>query len=223
MLRPHHGWREVEIAECGEPLVAVGGPDGAGQRGIVHSATTAPVLVRQSVAERLVRAAAALGPGRGLQVVEGHRSHRRQDDLFRERLYRLAAIYPDWPPDALEEVAAEVIEVPSRSTVAPPPHRTGGAVNVTLCHDDGQPIDLGGDIGVSGRSASPGAHDMSGDPLQGPRRELFWALAATGMVVDVDRWWHWSYGNQRWAVVTGGRAIYGPIDPSGTPDDRMVR
>lgn len=211
-LRGGHGWREVPIDEGGEPLVDL---DGVRPTLVATAGGAGPIRVRRGVAERLAAAASTVERAdRTLVVVEGHRSHRRQAELFRERLYRLAAMHPDWPPDALEDVAAEIVAPPSPSRVAPAPHRTGAAVNLALGDARGRPLTT---IGAPGHSDTAGIaeDDPSGEA---DRRLLFWALAGAGLVVDGERPWHWSHGDQRWAVVSGAAvAIHGPVDAPDAP------
>ncbi|MFD3503864.1 M15 family metallopeptidase [Streptomyces sp. NPDC058676] len=42
------------------------------------------------------------------------------------------------------------------------------------------------------------------------------ALTAVGMVNYPTEWWHWSFGDQYWALVSGvDHAVYGPTHPDG--------
>lgn len=81
-------------------------------------------------------------------------------------------------------------------------HTTGGAVDLTLAGaDDDPPADL-----PCCRS------DAVAPPPPGRLRILTGALTAAGLVNDVQRWWHWSYGDASWAGVTGAaQARYGPV------------
>ena len=38
-------------------------------------------------------------------------------------------------------------------------------------------------------------------------------LGGAGLVNYPTEWWHWSYGDRYWALVTGAaHALYGPVD-----------
>ena len=76
--------------------------------------------------------AASLPDGHGLVVWDGYRPIATQAALYGAYLEELTMVHPDWPADALEEAAARYVTPPSRSLVAPPPHLTGGAVDLTL-------------------------------------------------------------------------------------------
>lgn len=83
-------------------------------------------------------------------------------------------------------------------------HLTGGAVDLTL-----SPVD--GDV----PAALPCCRcDPVAPAVPATVRLLTDALAASGLVNDVSRWWHWSYGDSSWAVATGAaHARYGPVPP----------
>jgi D-alanyl-D-alanine dipeptidase len=80
------------------------------------------------------------------------------------------------------------------------PHRTGAAADLTMCDARGVGLDLG--------SAVPA-----------DRRILGMALSGAGLVNLPGAWWHWSFGDPYWALVSGARAaIYGPVEPTSTKD-----
>ena len=98
------------------------------------------------MAERLARARAGLPDGLSLVVWDGYRSIETQAALYDAYLDELTMVHPDLPADALEEAASRYVTPPSRSPAAPPPHLTGGAVDLTLADGDGGPLDLGTDF-----------------------------------------------------------------------------
>jgi zinc D-Ala-D-Ala dipeptidase len=80
-------------------------------------------------------------------------------------------------------------------------HDTGAAVDLSLSTVDGEERPL----------ESTAAAD---------RALLSKVLAAMGLVNHPTRWWHWSYGDRYWAVVTGAAATrYRPVcvAPTGGP------
>lgn len=81
-------------------------------------------------------------------------------------------------------------------------HATGGAVDLTLAGaDDDAPADVPCCRGVAAAPATAGRLRM-----------LTGALTGAGLVNDVQRWWHWSYGDASWAGATGAaQARYGPV------------
>ena len=219
-LQGTEAWRDVPLEPIDEPLVPVAdigprvfdvpryhrqGLPGAMPHG----------WVREGIAERLDRVAHSLPREMTLVVWDGYRPFETQASLFGSYVDELIAAHPDWPADALEEAAARYVTPPSRSIVAPPPHLTGGAVDLTLGDPEGVPLDLGTDFDVFTPEAGARSFEASPGEVRDHRRILFWAMAAQGFTSYVEEWWHFDRGDQFWALVTGRTAYYGPADPPG--------
>jgi D-alanyl-D-alanine dipeptidase len=216
-LATTEGWRDVDLDPVDEALVPVAdihplvrddpryhaeGLPGALARG----------WVRAGVADRLARVAAGLPDGLGLVVWDGYRPIATQAALYGSYLEELTMVHPDWPADALEEAAARYVTPPSRSLVAPPPHLTGGAVDLTLADGDGLAIPLGTEFDAFvPEAATRGLEDTPGR-ARDLRRILFWAMNAEGFTSYHEEWWHFDYGDQFWGLVTGRPAVYGAAD-----------
>lgn len=217
-LRPKHGWMEVPIEPVDEPLVAV---DTLGPR--IHDRAEYHLWgvpgslprswLRQGVAERLRRVADGLPGGLGLVVWDGYRPLEVQSALYRAYLTELAAVHPDMPADALEDAAARFVTPPSRSLLAPPPHLTGGAVDLTLADSDGAVIELGTGFDAFVEEAVTRALEPEPGRWRDGRRLLFWAMHAEGFTNYPEEWWHFDFGDQFWGLVHDRPAIYGPADP----------
>ncbi|MGD9571819.1 MAG: M15 family metallopeptidase [Thermoleophilia bacterium] len=207
------GWREVPIAAVEEPLVRVAeiGPrviddpryHAAGLPGAIDRG-----WIREGVAGRLAAVAAALPDGMTLVVWDGYRPIETQAALYDGYLSELEMVHPDWPADALEDAAARYVTPPSRSLVAPPPHLTGGAVDLTLGDGDGRPLDLGTDFDAFVPEAGSRALEEVPGTARDLRRTLFWAMHAEGFTAYAEEWWHFDHGDQFWGLATGLPARY---------------
>ncbi len=89
-------------------------------------------------------------------------------------------------------------------------HTTGGAVDVTLSWH-GIPLALGTDYPSTDESAQLNAFEQTAGPVRDLRRLLATHLFEHGMVPDPAAWWHWSYGDARWAVHFGTLPRYEAI------------
>ncbi|MFG1606547.1 hypothetical protein [Actinoplanes sp. NPDC049265] len=81
-------------------------------------------------------------------------------------------------------------------------HPTGGAVDLALFDAGGEP------------PAELPCCDCDPVTPASPAcvRLMTEALTAAGLVNDVARWWHWSYGDRFWAYAVGAsHARYGPV------------
>ncbi len=172
--------------------------------------------VRKGVGERLVRASESLPDGLVLLIWDGWRSIETQTALFEAHVDDLAQQYPHLQRPELEQVARPYVTPPDPGHHAPPPHVTGGAVDLTLADADGTELDLGTGFDAFVPEAGAAALEGISIPARANRRLLFHALTAQGLTAYVEEWWHFDHGNQFWAAVTGGTPRYGVAEvPSG--------
>ena len=115
-----------------------------------------------------------------LVVWDGYRPIATQAALYNGYLDELTMVHADWPADALEDAAARYVTPPSRSALAPPPHLTGGAVDLTLGDGDGRPLDLGTDFDAFVPEAAVRALEDAPGRARDLRRTLYWAMAGQG-------------------------------------------
>jgi D-alanyl-D-alanine dipeptidase len=166
--------------------------------------------VRETVAAMLAAAQASLGSGRRIQIIEGYRSLDVQRALFLNTCEQLRCRHPDWSEEHLRECANAWVAAPDID--APPPHTTGGAVDLSLVDADGDAVDMTGPMGWNELTAPTDSLAIP-DRARENREQLRAALAGAGLTNYPGEWWHWSYGEPGWAVRTGQpRAIYGALE-----------
>jgi len=221
-LHANDGWRDVPITPTDEPLVPVDAIDGRIIDRAQYHAWGLPgslprSWVREDVATRLGRVARGLPEGFTLVVWDAYRPLTVQSALFSAYLAELIAVHPEMPADALEHAAARYVTPPSRSVLAPPPHLTGGAVDLTLGFADGRVRDLGTDFDAFVPEAETHAFEHVDAPTRELRRLLYWSMRAEGFTNYSEEWWHFDFGDQFWGLVTGHPAVYGPAPPPPAP------
>ncbi|GAA0279322.1 M15 family metallopeptidase [Cryptosporangium japonicum] len=196
----------VETSECGEPAV-----DAAGLRVDRREARYNPLLhfVRSGLYERLLRAEEGLPNGVRLLLVEGYRPPAVQLQQFMAYVDVLRGRHPDWTAELLRREASRFISPPEVA-----PHCTGGAIDLTLCSDDGVELDMGTEVNASPVASAnrcyTGAPDIPAEAAAN-RRLLVDALTRAGLVNYPTEWWHWSFGERYWAYSTGSQARYAPL------------
>lgn len=181
------------------------------------------VWVRTEVAERLERAADALGSrGCGLLVWDGWRPPDLQAELY-EEYRRTIAAERGLAGAELDRVVGEFVNPPDVED-PPPPHSTGGAVDLTLYDAaGGAPLDMGGDFDELTDRTHPDFYER--DELTAEervyrdrRRLLHEAMTDAGFVRFPTEWWHFEFGTAFWAQGTGEpprfRRVAGPRSPS---------
>ncbi|GAA3576585.1 M15 family metallopeptidase [Amycolatopsis ultiminotia] len=172
------------------------------------------VRVRAGLAARLAEARSALPPGVHLRIIEGHRSVADQRAILDEYTGQLRALHPDADEAELNRLASRFV-----APVAVAPHVAGAAVDLTLVDDAGEELWMGTPVDATPEQ-SDGACCFAAevDPTaRGNRTLLADALGGAGLVNYPTEWWHWSYGDRYWALLTGaGHARYGPVEAEAT-------
>jgi zinc D-Ala-D-Ala dipeptidase len=152
--------------------------------------------LRDSALQRLIAVAEALPPRLGLAVFDAYRPLALQAELY-------DAAYGDsrLPPGFVSEPVAD--------PTTPPPHLTGGTVDLSLTID-GIPLALGTDFDGFTAEAETVSLEASPGPERELRRFLVHRMRAEGFVALHCEWWHFEYGTRRWAAIKGVSPIYGP-------------
>jgi D-alanyl-D-alanine dipeptidase len=179
---------------------------------LAHRFGPARAAVRSSLADRLEQASRALPAGVALRVVEGHRSIESQRDIIRRYGAELSEVHPGIGPDDLRVLTSRYV-----SPVEVAPHVAGAAVDVTLVDGAGRELDMGTPLDATPEQSGGDCYfdaPRIGRAARANRAVLAGALAGAGLVNYPTEWWHWSYGDRYWALVTGAaEAAYGPVLP----------
>ncbi|MEB3262889.1 MAG: M15 family metallopeptidase [Synechococcus sp.] len=241
-MRP---WSSIPIHDCGEPLQAL--PPGLLRLephpyqalGAPYGSAAGPFQLRSGVVERLLRAQGILQerePRWRLAIFDAWRPVAVQRFMVchtvEEECRRLAlepapalALIEEQPEPGASEAHRQVVATvgrfwapPSDDPATPPPHSTGGAVDLTLASADGTPLEMGGAIDALEAVSEPDHYrEAAGMDPTGPaalwhgrREQLRQAMEAAGFAQHPNEWWHFSHGDQLWAWQRGeGSARYG--------------
>ena len=229
-MRP---WSSLPIQENHEPLVALPEqllriePHPYAALGAPYGLELSPFRLRQGVVDRLIQAQVTLQRHQAqwrfavfdawrpvavqafmVNHAIGEECHRRGVDPMTDSPGRQAAV----------EDVGRFWAPPSESAATPPPHSTGGAVDLTLADAQGQELAMGGAIDAIGPISEP-LHYAAMAQQQPDSQEAFWhgrrlalteAMQAAGFAQHPNEWWHFSWGDQLWAWRTGAvQACYG--------------
>jgi D-alanyl-D-alanine dipeptidase len=186
------------------------------------------LLLRRSVAARLQTADQTLRRhGLSLHVHDAYRPLAVQRYFHDEWMH--ARVRGSHPGLGAAEIAAEVEKywaAPTTSESSPAPHSTGGAVDVTIrLVEGGEPLYMGSIFDDVTRLAHtdhferPNAGESYSDAeARANRRLLYWAMLACGFANNPNEWWHFSWGDQMWARLTGVVAAhFGPAEDAPSP------
>jgi len=174
--------------------------------------------LRRTVAEKLAQVNARAGEA-GLELF--------LFDAWRPR--QVQAYFHDvWMPRALQRrnpslAGAALIEeverywaAPSDSEASPAPHATAAAVDLTLRWKGGEQLWMGSlfddvtALAHRGRFENLDADNFSfsDQEARSNRRLLHWLMVEEGFAGHPDEWWHFSWGDQMWAALTGAPAAH---------------
>lgn len=179
--------------------------------------------LRATVGERLARADRRLRAG-GLRLflLDAWRP-RAVQAYFHDAWFprEVRARHPDWGEAQVLAEVERYWSAPSREG-APAPHATGAAVDLTLITRDGAGLFMGSVFDEGGELAHPDRFEavnaasatFSELEARGNRRLLHWVLCEEGFAAHPEEWWHFSYGDQMWAALTGApEALFGEAEP----------
>lgn len=204
--------RRIKIVENGEPLVDFlrHCPDLLLDRDRFHYRRE--TVVRQTVAEMLCKAAQALPSGHRLLMVEGWRAPHIQRRMYLAIWQRFREQHPDWSEVTLKRVVNR-FSAPMNLRV-PPPHTTGGAVDVMLADAEGNPVNVTDPFDPYNPKCFAFAAPGLTPEAREHRRILADAMLSGGLTNYPSEYWHWSYGDQGWAYRNGKpNALYAAITP----------
>ncbi|WP_370132447.1 M15 family metallopeptidase [Streptacidiphilus sp. EB103A] len=201
----------IGLHECGEALVDVREHGGIEVDHRKQDTSGAFAHVRQGLLDRLLHAQSLLPGGMRLLFVEGYRPPALQRRYFEDYADELRASNPGWSARQIREATSRFVSPPEIA-----PHSAGAAIDLTLLDGTGHEVDMGTRMNASPEESDGACYTQAPTipaQAQANRAELGRALSAAGLVNYPTEWWHWSFGDRYWALMTGQpTAPYGPVD-----------
>jgi D-alanyl-D-alanine dipeptidase len=209
----------MPIVDCGEPLIDVANSKLITYGSPPECPETEPFyrLLREGVISRLEKAQQRLPIGLRFRLYEGFRSPQVQKMLFDGQLRRIREENPSCDEKWCYVQAAKLASplCTFEGVQITPPHSTGGAVDIEIVDNSGRPLDFGMELSewnVVPPQLCATACDRLSDAAVRNRKLLVEILAAEGFINYPREWWHFSYGDQYWAFVSGNtNAVYGAV------------
>ncbi len=183
------------------------------------SGATFEQKLREEAVVRLVRAARLVASeGLRIKVWDAHRPLETQQGLFDGFWRMLSVASPSLSYEQLMALTQTYVSVPSENITRPSPHFTGGPVDVTLVDRAGRELNMGTGFDHFGPEAATAYFEnprnivtLSDVEAMMNRRRLYHAMIGAGFSNYSEEWWHFDFGNQFYARMTGRQAKYGPI------------
>lgn len=154
--------------------------------------------LRESVANKLYQATTLLPKGYQFKIFETYRSIDKQKLFWARELAKVKALHPDWSTEKVEEEANNGIANPYKIGSG---HQTGAALDLTLCKN-GKELNMGTPyLDTNSPKARTWGKGLTVEQMKN-RSMLYFLMAMAGLVNYRLEWWHYSYGEQEWAVTT---------------------
>jgi D-alanyl-D-alanine dipeptidase len=229
-------YQRIPIVECGEPLVpipiehfGVESPHPYEKLGAPYGARS-PFYLRQGVLDSLFEAQFHLQrshPGWRIQIFDAYRPIAVQQFMVDYTFTQLCGekgLSDAEIESQRDAILAQVYQFwasPSLDPATPPPHSTGGAIDVTLVDETGTPLDMGCPIDEISPRAYPqhfaNARDSQSRQYHDRRQFLARIMAMAGFQRHPNEWWHFCLGDQMWVWLCerDKTARYGRVESVG--------
>ena len=205
-------FESIPIEESGEPLIDLSGYPFVLEPVYFKQGLSddSRMFLRKSVAEKLLKIQNDLKIYT-FKILDGFRPRTVQNAIYEMFWNELKRKHPNWDEERLKtEVGIFVTDAKNPNRI--PPHATGSTVDLTLVDTSDKELDMGTVFDHFGPEASSlyfEEHSIN-EPAQKNRKILRDAMSVEDFSVDKDEWWHFDYGNQKWAVeLNKPKAIFG--------------
>ena len=210
---PLKALRAVPIRDASEPLVDLR----TFSPGVILRPGCLPFL-RETVARKVNEVQARLPEGHTLTIGTCLRTLEMQRGIRENVTKDMSEKHPEWPAATLARMLNRMVAPPDDPS--PPPHTTGGALDVGIQGPDSEALDFG--AGDSFWATAPTYIGKLSETARSNRLLLIEAMEFTGLTNYVGEWWHWSYGDQGWALRVGSPvAYYGAVTVEDAENQRI--
>lgn len=212
---PLKALRAVPIVDAGEPLVDL---RGFCPRVILHPGCL-PFL-RETVAGMVNVVQDRLPDGYTLTIGTCLRTIEMQRGIREGFTKNMTEKHPEWSPATLARMLNRMVAPPN--DISPPPHTTGGALDVGIRGPNGESLDFTSP--TEGWSGAPTYYHKLSEQARANRLLLIEVMESVGLTNYVGEWWHWSYGDQGWALRVGNPvAYYGAVEIEDAESKRIPK
>ncbi|MFC7688145.1 M15 family metallopeptidase [Ureibacillus sp. GCM10028918] len=171
--------------------------------------------LREGVVSKLLQVANQLPNDHYLVILDGWRSFATQRALYETIKSQFETKF-DTEEELLQHLS-QFVATPSKNPLKPSPHYTGGAVDLTIGNSHGW-LNMGTDFDEFTEKAHTlyfeHKEQLTAQEVQirDNRRLLRTSMESVGFRTNPEEWWHFDYGNARWAEDSRNRPIYFGIE-----------
>ncbi len=184
--------------------------------------------MREEAAKRLIRASKLLPGGLKLKIWDAWRPFSLQEELYIKYRKEIISSHDLDENDPLtEKIVRGFVSLPNDDPENPPVHTTGGAVDLTLCDENGRDLDMGtcfdsfsetthidyfekNEKTEAGRDLKTGTDltEKKEHEIRENRRILYQVMTDSGFTNLPSEWWHYDYGDKFWGYYNKMKTLY---------------
>ena len=169
--------------------------------------------LRKEVVNMLLKAKSFLPKGYTFFIYETFRSHEKQQAMFQSMLLKMQEKCPNLSLKELREKTNVYVADPDGIGSG---HQTGAAIDLTICDLNKNCLDMGAKYLEADDEKTAMASKKI--PLMAIKNRYLFkrVMEEAGFLNYPPEWWHFSYGEHEWAVLSGKhktiyRAIKNPV------------
>jgi zinc D-Ala-D-Ala dipeptidase len=171
-----------------------------------------PFYVRKTVLERLHIAYEKLDTikkGYRLKIFDAYRPLEVQRFMIDYDIKRISLEMYGSKFESLDKNKQELVEkkvshfwspISKNIVLSPPPHSTGGALDLTIVDENGIELDMGTEIDALVDASRADYYENTNTIYEINRKLLVDVMNMAGFIQLPTEWWHFSYGDQIWAL-----------------------
>lgn len=214
-ILPREAVRRVRVVENNDFLVDIS----TDKSFFFDASLRIPVYVRNTMYHKLKRAQHYLPRGTFLKIYDAYRSLEQQRESWERALRETARLEKNLPLDEIKRITRLKVAEVGFSAEEYGGHQTGGAVDVTLCDQNGIELPQGTAIAEYNQK-TPTINPFLSLKERRNRVTLGKVMSAAGFRNFPAEWWHFSYGDRLWAAYMGYEScVYGLT----FPPNKLVR
>lgn len=175
------------------------------------------IAARKTVVDKLVKAEQLLPDGFHFKIYDAYRPIAVQQALWDYFRNKKRKENPNKTEEEIDKITAFCVSFPSYNVLEPSLHNTGGAVDLTITDKTGNELDMGCQFDDFTDKAwtsyyEPNCHNnKDSEIIRSNRRMLYNVMTEVGFTNLPSEWWHYDYGDDKWAQLNHTVPLYSGI------------
>lgn len=175
------------------------------------------IAARKTVVQKLLDAEALLPKGYHFRIFDAYRPIAVQQALWDYFRDQKAKENPELSDSEIDKLTAFCVSFPSYNILEPSLHNTGGAVDLTIVNEFGEELDMGCEFDEFTDKAwtnhfEPDCYNGErNEVVRDNRRLLYHVMTSVGFTNLPSEWWHFDYGDDKWAQLNHTAPLYAGI------------